>query len=152
GGFTHDPISNYDNSEGANARGETPVLSMTDDILFGRGHTVRPWKWEKNHKCDFDMNLDCRRIYIGDPNHPKTDPNDVNFAWYIQIEEAKNVFHYAGRAGGTKAFIGGRLLWIPWHVLSERPHTPFERLNELENGDYTAFFSGDGKAFQVSDG
>ncbi|GAA4844238.1 hypothetical protein GCM10023221_23100 [Luteimicrobium xylanilyticum] len=111
-GRTHDPKTVFLETQAAAARGDDPVLCIAQNADFsGAPHCIRPIGW--------DTSTSPWTITVHDPNFPSTSRT-------LQVDPNANTFHYAG-AGATydgTSSSGGRLHYMPFHLLSSREHTP----------------------------
>ncbi|MGC5167978.1 LamG-like jellyroll fold domain-containing protein [Luteimicrobium sp. DT211] len=111
-GRTHDPKAVFLETQAAAARGDDPVLCLAQNADFsGAPHCIRPIGW--------DTSTSPWTITVHDPNFPSTSRT-------LQVDPNANTFHYAG-AGATydgTSSSGGRLHYMPFHLLSSREHTP----------------------------
>ncbi|GMA23376.1 hypothetical protein GCM10025864_11350 [Luteimicrobium album] len=111
-GHTHDPKTVFLETQAAAARGDDPVLCIAQNADFsGAPHCIRPIGW--------DTSTSPWTITVHDPNFPSTSRT-------LQVDPNANTFHYAG-AGATydgTSSSGGRLHYMPFHLLSSREHTP----------------------------
>ncbi len=111
-GRTHDPKAVFLATQAAAACGDDPVLCLAQNSDFsGAPHCIRPIAW--------DTSTSPWTITVHDPNFPST-------ARTLQVDPNANTFHYAG-AGATydgTSSSGGRLHYMPFHLLSSREHTP----------------------------
>jgi hypothetical protein len=110
-GNTHDPRDVYRSSEAAFASGNNPVLCLAQNYNFtGENHCVLPVGWDDSKKP--------WEITISDPNDPRA-------LRTLTVDSDKNTFVYEGTnryAGGE--WTGGRLFYIPFSTVSDRPRTP----------------------------
>ncbi|MFC8732205.1 LamG-like jellyroll fold domain-containing protein [Luteimicrobium sp. NPDC057192] len=111
-GHTHDPKTVFLETQAAAARGDDPVLCIAQNTDFsGAPHCIRPIGW--------DTSTSPWTITVHDPNFPSTSRT-------LQVDPNANTFHYAG-AGATydgTSSSGGRMHYMPFHLLSSREHTP----------------------------
>jgi len=111
-GRTHDPKAVFLETQAAAARGDDPVLCLAQNTDFsGAPHCIRPIRW--------DTGTTPWTITVHDPNFPSQSRT-------LQVDPDANTFHYAG-AGATydgSSSGGGRLHYMPFHLLSSREHTP----------------------------
>ena len=110
-GNTHDPVDVFQSTFNAMLRGDHPVLCIAQNWDFSGGpHCVMPVGWDASTKP--------WKIQICDPNFPGQVRN-------ILIDPDKNEYTYTGSrvyTGGE--WSGGRLHYMPYCVLNERPRTP----------------------------
>jgi hypothetical protein len=124
-GKTHDPVAVFKQSRQAHATGCDPVLSITQNWDFsGAPHTVLPVSWNDS--------VTPWELGIFDPNFKSDGTNDPTQVVYV--DPNANTFSYAGKYNGGE-WSGGRMHYMPWHVLCERPRTPvFEAIMLLLSG------------------
>lgn len=127
-GHTRDPVRAFERSRAAYAAGDFPILSVSNDGLYSKGHAVMPYRWDTKDPHRWVM-------FICNPNHalpPGSDTaNDDKPGNIIEILEPRSgnpTFRYAHTkediwSGGTSS--GGRMLAIPLHILQGEPRTPF---------------------------
>ena len=130
-GKTHDPVHVFKATRDAFDRGDNPVLCLAQNTDFtGTPHVILPVKWHTDTATSW-------KIDVMDPNFPGTVKSVV-------INPTTNTFAYTGKAtySGTSSS-GGRLHFIPFHILSTQPRTPaFEATLLLITGVLIIF--GDG--------
>ena len=111
-GNTHDPKTVFLETQAAAARGDDPVLCLAQNADFsGAPHCIRPIAW--------NTSTNPWTITVHDPNFPSTSRT-------LQLDPNANTFHYAG-AGATydgSSSGGGRLHYMPFHLLSGPERTP----------------------------
>ncbi|MCA0375571.1 MAG: hypothetical protein LCH84_07870 [Gemmatimonadetes bacterium] len=125
-GNTHDPVDVFRATRRAHARGEDPVLCLSQNWDFsGAPHCILPVGWDDSAKP--------WRIFVRDPNFPspQTPARRV-----VEVDPDANTFRYVGSSTYTGAeWSGGRLHYMPYSVLCEQPRTPvFEALMLLMSG------------------
>lgn len=126
-GKTHDPVAVFKATRALHAAGCDPVLCISQNWDFsGAPHCVLPVGW--------DDSVTPWRMFIRDPNFPTTGVNDPPRT--IEVDPSANTYSYAGSknySGG--AWSGGRMHYMPWEMLNERPRTPvFEAIMLLLTG------------------
>jgi Ca2+-binding RTX toxin-like protein len=145
-GLTHDPQANFLLSFLANQVGSYPVISIFDSALFGKGHAVRPYKWDApSLTCPAGGTPPCVNIHIADPNFPTgiSATDDM-----IEVD-ATNTYRYRDYTGGQ--FTGGRMFFTPFALLSGNQVTPFGAvIQAIEDGIVLAIGS-DGQMNQITD-
>ncbi|HYW36195.1 MAG TPA: LamG-like jellyroll fold domain-containing protein [Balneolaceae bacterium] len=123
-GHTHDPVEVFHSTRAAFARGDYPVLCLSENYDFsGDPHTVLPaGEWDTSSKP--------WKLKIFDPNFV-TMPKKCER--YITIDPDQNTFNYMSYHGGQ--WSGGRLYYMPYCVLNDEPRTPvWDALTLLLNG------------------
>lgn len=111
-GNTHDPRDVFTATRDAHARGDDPVLCISQNYNFsGAPHAVLPVAWDSSSKP--------WTMHVFDPNDPgNTRP--------LFVDPDEGTYSYAGvsasYSGGT--WTGGRMHYMPFHVLSHRQRTP----------------------------
>jgi hypothetical protein len=128
-GKTHDPISVFKATRAAKASGCDPVLCIAEHYDFGGApHCILPVEWN-DQVTPWEMR-------IHDPNFPTTSPTDALRVVYV--DPNKNTFTYQGvntdyYHGGE--WSGGRMHYMPYNVVNERPRTPvFEAIMLILSG------------------
>jgi len=115
-GNTHDPVDVFRETRNAMGRGDNPVLCISQNYDFsGAPHCILPVAWDSSAKP--------WRLRVLDPNSPATPGGSV--VREVLVDPDKNEFTYAGSKtykGGE--WSGGRMHYMPYSVLNERPRTP----------------------------
>jgi hypothetical protein len=111
-GRSHDPVGVFERSAGEFGGGSQPVLCITQNYDFsGAPHCVLPVAWDKS--------VVPWTITISDPNDPQA-------LRTLSVDPRNNAFVYQGPvnryAGGD--WTGGRLHYIPFGRVGDRPRTP----------------------------
>jgi hypothetical protein len=127
-GKTHDPVSVFRATRDAYYSGCDPVLCIAQNYDFsGAPHCILPVGWNDN--------VSPWQILIHDPNFPSTssDPGPR----ILTVDPGSNTYNYDG--GNSKysggAWSGGRLHYMPFDLVNERPRTPiFEAIMLLITG------------------
>ena len=116
-GNTHDPKDVFERSRAAWERGDTPVICLSQNYQYtGAPHCILPVAWDSSTT---HWKIDVSDI--NDPHNIRTihvEP-DANSFQYNSLTRKGSTTHYAG-----SSWLGGRLLYIPYHVVAERPRTP----------------------------
>lgn len=133
-----DPKLVFRRTRDAFAGGDNPVLCLTQNRdLSGAAHVVMPVAWD-------DLS-DIWTITVMDPFFPKQ-------LRKLKIDRQTNRFSYDGEAdyaGGELS--GGRLYFIPFHLLRDRPRTPvWDAILILLSGGL-AILGGDAETARISD-
>jgi Ca2+-binding RTX toxin-like protein len=129
-GATHDPVGNFVAGKVLQDLGEATVVSIFDNYVFGKGHTLRVRDYETFGTSCSPAALFCHRIHVADPNYPKEISSGDEF---IEIDPTQNYYRYKDYSGGF--FTGGRMFITPFRLLSHQQVTPFANPIELlENG------------------
>ncbi len=159
-GNTHDPEDVFTRTRDEFSSGSNPVLCLSQNWDFsGKPHVILPVAWNDSTKP--------WAITVIDPNFPGT----TRTLW---IDPDKNRFSYAGAnsySGGE--WTGGRLYFIPFSLVNERPRTPIwdaillilagtiiilgddaqtDRITDLSGRDLDAFGSRATKRLQAGGG
>lgn len=159
-GNTHDPVDVFTRTRDEFSSGSNPVLCLSQNWDFsGKPHVIMPVSWNDSAKP--------WAITIIDPNFPGT----TRTLW---IDPDKNKFNYGGAdsySGGE--WSGGRLYFIPFSLVNERPRTPIwdaillilagtiiilgddaqtDRITDLSGRDLDAFGSRATKRLQAGGG
>jgi Ca2+-binding RTX toxin-like protein len=149
-GATHEPTINFTLGKAYEAAGEDSLVLLSGYFL-GDGHAVRAMKYElTSEECSWmDLDTNCDRIYIADPNKPYVESvihedgrieviNEKTEEPYIQIAAAYNAFHYSGPKDFDwtgESLYGSRLHVVPTGILTTPQVTPFaDALQLLEDG------------------
>lgn len=147
---THHPKAVYDESKERNARGDYPVLCLTDGFFGGRNHVVMPYEWvppDENGR---------RLILVANPNFPPASGHPppasvMDFGCFIEIDD-DNQFRLARKDGaytGGETF-GGRLFYVPLSVFSSEPRTPSYEIFLLLYSGYWVVLGDAGETVQIS--
>jgi hypothetical protein len=123
-GKTHDPVSVFRATRDAYYSGRDPVLCISQNYDFsGKPHCILPIDW--------DDRTTPWRILIHDPNYPSPSVPRV-----LYVDPGSNSYSYDGSnkySGGV--WSGGRLHYMPFDLVNERPRTPiFEAIMLLVTG------------------
>lgn len=117
-GNTHDPVDVFKETRDAHGRGLHPVLCIAQNWDFsGAAHCVLPVAWDDSVKP--------WKLKILDPNYPFDSKHPTATVREIKVDPDKNIFEYKGAhtyVGGE--WTGGRMHYMPFSVLDERPRTP----------------------------
>jgi len=111
-GNTHDPKDVFHKTHEAFNRGDHPVLCLTRNYDFsGSPHAILPVRW-KTEVSPWEMT-------IMDPNFPGQERT-------LYVDPNNNTYTYQGGShtyhGGE--WSGGRLYYMPYHILDTRQRTP----------------------------
>ncbi len=117
-GNTHDPVDVFRSTRSAYSSGRDPVLCIAQNYDFsGAPHCILPIGWDDTVK-PWEM-------LIHDPNFPTASTNDPG-PRILYVDPDKNTFSYDGGSnkysGGE--WSGGRMHYMPYNLLNERPRTP----------------------------
>jgi hypothetical protein len=110
-GNTHAPTSVFDATADAYARGDNPVLCISQNWDFsGAAHCIMPIAWDKT--------VSPWEMTVCDPNFPASTRT-------LQVNPDNDSYHYQGASAydGTSSS-GGRMHYMPYHLLSHRQDTP----------------------------
>ncbi|GAB3858999.1 hypothetical protein GCM10028801_19730 [Nocardioides maradonensis] len=110
-GRTHDPVDVFNATEDCFARGDNPVLCLSQHADFsGAPHCVMPIGWDRSGP-EWTMTI-C------DPNFPATTRT-------LTVNPTANTFHYdGGNVYDGSSTSGGRLHYMPYRLLCSPPNTP----------------------------
>ncbi len=127
-GNTHDPVSVFRETRAAFESGRDPVMCISQNYDFsGAPHCVLPIAWNDT--------VNPWQILIHDPNFPTLATADPG-PRVINVHPDTNTYSYAGSSsysGGE--WSGGRMHYMPYSLLNERPRTPvFEALMLILSG------------------
>ena len=148
-GQTHDPVRAFNDSQAMAAARNYPILSITQEIIGGPGHAVRPYRWDTSDPADW-------KIFIANPNSPPAlgygddDPSNV-----IHVNPQSNTFSFAfgGPAdvwtGGS--WTGGRMYAMPFSIACTEQQTPVWEVALILLGAAVLILSGDAQTSQISD-
>ncbi len=147
-GHTHDPVRAFLESEEQNARGDYPVLSLSNDSTYSSGHALRPYRWERTSDSRWT-------IFVANPNNPEqNDDGPSNRVEILNPGSDRPTFRYdhgtAVWSGGTSS--GGRLVSIPFSIMSSEPRTPGWEIAALLASGVLFLVGGDGETNQITDG
>ncbi|HEV8139078.1 MAG TPA: hypothetical protein VGP81_04860 [Pyrinomonadaceae bacterium] len=117
-GQTHDPVSVFRDTRAAFFSGCDPVLCISQNYDFsGAPHCILPIGWNDSVKP--------WQILIHDPNFPSMSAGDPG-PRILTVDPDANTYFYDG--GGNKysggEWTGGRMHYMPFDVVNERPRTP----------------------------
>jgi hypothetical protein len=127
-GKTHDPVSVFHATRDAYYSGCDPVLCISQNYDFsGAPHCILPIGWNDS--------VNPWQILIHDPNFPSLSSGDPG-PRILTVDPGSNTYHYVGAdeySGST--WTGGRLHYMPFDLLNERPRTPiFDSIMLLISG------------------
>jgi hypothetical protein len=128
-GQTHDPVKVFRDTRNAYAAGTDPVLCISQNSDFsGAPHCLLPVGWD-------DTGYPWQ-ILLHDPNFPSLSMGDPG-PRPLKVYPDTNSYTYDGgqnKYSGTE-WSGGRLHYMPFSLLCERPRTPvYEALMLLMTG------------------
>jgi hypothetical protein len=117
-GKTHDPVSVFRATRDAYYSGCDPVLCISQNYDFsGAPHCILPIGWNDA--------VSPWQILIHDPNFPSMSSGDPG-PRILTVDPGSNTYSYDG--GSNKysggAWTGGRLHYMPFDLVNERPRTP----------------------------
>jgi LGFP repeat/Concanavalin A-like lectin/glucanases superfamily len=117
-GKTHDPVSVFRATRDAYYSGCDPVLCISQNYDFsGAPHCILPIGWNDS--------VSPWQILIHDPNFPSMSSGDPG-PRILTVDPGSNTYSYDG--GSNKysggAWTGGRLHYMPFDLVNERPRTP----------------------------
>lgn len=118
-GRTHSPKAVFQATRDAYARGDNPVLCISQNSDFsGAPHCIMPVGW--------DTSATPWKLMVQDPNFPASAPR------VLEVDPNADTYHYAGGSEyrGT-ASSGGRMHWMPYHLLCHAQDTPIGELLAL---------------------
>ena len=127
-GQTHDPVHVFRSTRSAFFSGCDPVLCISQNYDFsGAPHCILPIGWNDSVKP--------WQILIHDPNFPSMTPGDG--PRILNVDPDTNTYSYDGGSnkysGGE--WSGGRLHYMPFDLVNERPRTPiFDAIMLLLSG------------------
>jgi len=137
-GNTHDPVDVFTRTRSALAGGEDPVLCLAQNWDFsGKPHVILPVAWDDSKKP--------WEITVIDPNFPGTTRT-------LTIDPDQKQFSYTGLdpySGGE--WSGGRLYFIPFSLVNERPRTPVWDAILLILAGTIIILGGDAETDQITD-
>lgn len=149
-GHTHNPQNAFRQSRDAFRAGDYPILTISSDLLFGSGHVVLPYEWDDSSSPWI--------IKVANPNRPvSTGEPDNGDQSIIRVWAERNVFEFhfsnnqvwrGGTIGGDR--FGGRLLSVPFSMLSARPGTPNWEVAALMSAGILLVLSGNGQTKQIT--
>ena len=128
-GKTHDPVSVFQWTRLASSLGCDPVLCISQNYDFsGAPHCILPIAWNDS--------VTPWQMLIRDPNFPAMTVGDPG-PRILFVDPNKNTYSYDGGSnkysGGE--WSGGRMHFMPYNLLNERPRTPiFEAIMLLVSG------------------
>lgn len=147
-GNTHDPKQCFNDSRAVFEQGNYPVISVTDSYLGGRGHAVRPYRWDDSNPSKWIM-------YIANPNNPTALNGNGDDPCRIEIDTASNTFTYIHGSEDVwsgSTWTGGRMLYTPFSVLSSQPRTPFWEVLAMIRAGMLLLVGDAGQTAQITDG
>ncbi len=118
-GATHSPKEVFTNTRDAHNRGDNPVLCLSQKSDFsGAPHCIMPVGWDDSAKP--------WKIMVQDPNFPASAPRP------LLVDPDADTYHYdGGNIYDGTSDSGGRLHWMPYHLLSHQQDTPIGELLAL---------------------
>ncbi len=109
-GNTHAPVDVFNATRIEHARGNNPVLCISQNYDFsGAPHCIMPIGW--------DTSSNPWKMQVCDPNFPKAVKT-------LLVDPVKNEFNYLNNKYTGGQFLGGRMHYMPYSVLQDRPRTP----------------------------
>jgi len=99
-GLTHDPFANFLLSEAADEIGQYPLLAIFDTALFGKGHSIRPYRWNGTSRARTDERM------LADPDsrpEPPIDETPENTFIEIDPRPGANTYSYLNYSAGNGA-------------------------------------------------
>lgn len=145
-GATHDPVANFVTGKVMQDLGEATVVSVFDNYVFGKAHTLRVRDYETFGESCSPAALFCHRIHVADPNFPKQFSSGDEF---IEIDPTQEYYRYKDYSGGL--FTGGRMFVTPFRLLSHQQITPFANPIELLNNGLLVLSGSTGAVTQATD-
>ncbi|GAA3762686.1 hypothetical protein GCM10022240_14010 [Microbacterium kribbense] len=111
-GSTHSPKAVFARTREAYARGDNPVLCISQKSDFsGAPHCIMPVGW--------DDSSTPWRLMVQDPNFPASPPRP------LLVDPRADTYHYdGGNVYDGASDGGGRMHWMPYHLLCHRQDTP----------------------------
>ncbi len=145
-GKLSDPKSVFINSRIAFNTGCDPVLCLAQHYNFtGAPHTILAIGWDDSVKP--------WKLSVYDPNFPSDPTNNVDPQRTILIDPDHNTFTYIGNDTYTGSSSGGgRLSYVPFHLLDSRPTTPIAEAIALLLSGTLIFLGGDAQTTSLTDG
>lgn len=147
-GQSHDPVAAFQRSRELHARGDYPSLTLTRDLVFGPAHAVRPYAWDTSDPGRWIMK-------IADPNKPATispDDNAVENCIFVYPQENRFEYQFQGEDWWRgDAWLGGRMIPIPYSAFADQPRTPFWEVFALVVGLSLILVGSAGRTEQISD-
>ncbi|HEY7630438.1 MAG TPA: LamG-like jellyroll fold domain-containing protein [Thermoleophilaceae bacterium] len=144
-GKTHDPVSVFRATRDAYYSGCDPVLCISQHYDFsGAPHCILPIGWNDS--------VTPWQMLVHDPNFPSLSTNDPG-PRILTVDPGSNTYSYDGGSnhysGGE--WSGGRLHYMPFDLLCERPRTPiFDAIMLLITG-VIVILGGDSETTSLTD-
>lgn len=155
----YNPVLCFEESKAFFEQENYSIICLSDGV-FGAGHAVVPYKWDKS-------NPDEWKIFVANPNAPykyhekgkerfNVDGTIDDSVIYVNPKE--NTFRYLHKpeknetwTGGTNPFTSGRMFSVPYHVFSTQPRTPFWEVLALLVGGILIIMADSGEVKQITD-
>jgi LGFP repeat len=164
-GALHDPVRAFRESRDAYARGDWPMLTMSDKDKFSQeGHVVLPYAWDPSTELQIGaspLSGQTWTIFVANPNSPAaggSPPADNDITCKVVINPFEETWSMVVGAGESpwsgSSRDGGRLLTMPYSVLSDRPTSPADliaTLLETIAAGALMIMAGDGTTAQITD-
>ena len=158
-GALHDPVRAFRESRDAHQRGDWPIFTISNENEFSQdGHCVTPYAWNG----DTSPILPGQRweILCANPNFAPgkvPDNNDDHCKIFIRPFEQQFEFHMSDDASGRQIFWtgsstdGGRLLAVPFSMLSSQPVTLGDEIMALLATGIVIILADNGHTTQFTD-
>lgn len=143
-GALNDPVRAFRESRDASARGDWPLLSLSDKDKFSTdGHVVLPYRWDPATEAEIipveQGGRDRWTIFVANPNSPAAGAlpsTDDEPDCTINIMPFEGTWEMELASGDLPPWSGsrlhgGRLLMMPYSVLSSTPTSPADLIVTL---------------------
>jgi hypothetical protein len=155
-GALHDPVRAFRESRDAFARGDWPMLTMSQsNELSSDGHVVLPFAWDPPTEAQInEQPLSGQKwtIYVANPNSPGAANDEPHSKIEIDPFNPTFTFDFDDTImwSGTDSS-GGRLMSIPFSLLNQEPMTPVNAVDNLLWGGVLMVIGGDTATAQITD-
>jgi hypothetical protein len=134
-GALHDPVRAFRESRAAFARGDWPLLTISDKDKFSQeGHAVMPYKWDPPDETP-PLPGQLWTILVANPNSPAPAVPDLDDSCKITIDPIAQTWRMPVGQGeppwSGSSEEGGRLLMMPYSLVSGRPNSPADLVATL---------------------
>jgi hypothetical protein len=142
-GNTHDPVDVFRETQREAARGNNPVLCLSQNWDFsGAPHAVLPVGWDTSSK-PWKLNL-CDPNFPGSVRTLRVDPD--NNTYIYEGSDTPNKKRYTGGE-----WSGGRLYYVPYDLVSTSPRTPIWDAILLLLAGTVVILGDDGQTAKITD-
>ena len=151
-----DPVRAFRESRDAFARGERPMLSLSNnDPLSMDGHVVLPYAWVPPTEADIagqPLSGQTWTIFVANPNYPGAPMGEAHSKIMVDPFAQSFTFQFSDTevwSGSNSS--GGRLVTVPFSVLNHQPMTAWNTLDAFFGNAVLSILGGDAGTAQITD-